>query len=108
MSAECRVCRSNTAHYRVEEGQPQKKYCQRTYLLAGLVWKWILPKRDTPTDEMRGTFWDLTNMVHYKFGPQTTEGVLIYVFFISRGSCCHYASTVKSVFFYRERVDAWN
>lgn len=51
----------------MEEGQEKKKILPK---------KWIPPKRDAPADEMRGTFWDLTNMFHYKFGPQTTEGFL--------------------------------
>lgn len=63
----------------------RKRCCQRKCLLARLIWKGILPRRGTRADEMRGTFWDLTNMLHYRFGPQTTEGFVIYFFFRKPG-----------------------
>lgn len=71
--------------WEVGEGQQEANIAARAVPLAGLLWKGILPRRGTRADEMRGTFWDLTNTFHYESGPQTTEGFVMNVFFISQG-----------------------
>lgn len=86
----------------------RKHCCQRKCLLARLIWKGILPTRGTWADEMRGTFWDLTNMFHYKFGPQTTEGFVRYVFFISQGKLLPLWQHCKIHIFCLKKVHAWN